>query len=296
MAKLLLGLGIAQYLIAIFSFARISMTESQTTYNFDLSPEVVVYLLTPYKLVSLHFTTHQLDAKRALQEALLLEKVLKDENSNSLAVCLAVQNAVQSVEHLMANTLKSEMGKYKPLMRRLKRISGCAVVARNSKFFSADRAAIKEFDRFLEKVMSENKLHTSFFQNLRRLTKIPKISSEVMPRINLSQSAPQIFDLRLLQTFSDLERRMEEIFLEILDLSDDFKSDLMKNLGSYLRENEIRHFIQLALQSTNKTKDGALVRETKLIKLLLSETILANKFRGPKAEEGVVEFNNHAAR
>ncbi len=232
------------------------MKEAQTIYTFDLTPEVAVYLLTPYKLISLHFTTHQLDTKRAFQEALLLEKVLRDENSNSLAVCLAVQNAVQSVEHLMKSNLKSEMGKFKPLMRRLKRISKKAVKARNSKFFSADRAAVKEFDRFLEKVMTENKLHTSFFQNLKRLT-IPKVRNEVIPRINLSQSAPQIFDLRLLQTFSDLQRRIEEIFLEILDLSEEFKCDLMKSLGEYLRENEIRHFVQLALQSTSKTKDGA---------------------------------------
>ena len=70
----------------------------------------------------------------------------------------------------MASTLKSEMGKFKPLMRRLKRISKRAVKARNSKFFSADRAAVKKIDRFLEKVMTENKLHTSFFQNLKRLT------------------------------------------------------------------------------------------------------------------------------
>lgn len=267
-----------------------------TNSNFDLTPEVAVYLLTPYKLISLHFTTHQLDAKRAFQEALLLEKVLRDENSNSLAVCLAVQNAVQSVEYLMASTLKSEMGKFKPLMRRLKRISKRAVTIRNSKFFSADRAAVKEFDRFLEKVMTENKLHTSFFQNLKRLTKIPKARTEVMQRINFSQSAPQIFDLRLLQTFPKLEQRIEEIFLDILELTDEFKSALMKNLDEYLQKAEIRHFVQLALQSTSKTKDGALVRETKLIKLLLSETISALKNRGPKPQEDMVEFNNHVAR
>ena len=72
--------------------------------------------------------------------------------------------------------------------------------------------------------------------------------------------------------------------------------DLMKSLDDYLQKAEIRHFVQLALQSTSKTKDGALVRETKLIKLLLGETILTSKIRGPKAEEGMVEFNNHAAR
>jgi len=226
----------------------------------ELAPEVALFLIAQNP-VKLYFTNNKLNAQRLYQEITLLENVLRDENANSLVVCLAIQNTRHFIETFFKSNTKDEINHIAWLIKKIKKVTHRAVIKRNRKFFSSDRIELKAFDKFLDRLIEENRIESSVIKDFFHTFIGQRDLGLGSGRIKASADSTEIQDFRYLKTYSELETKIEEFFISTLGLNIHFKK--------VLYDLEFRHCIQLVIQSTSTTKDRSLLRETKLMKLLL---------------------------
>jgi len=261
--------------------------------NLGSDEEAALYLIPPQLakpqvIIDLNLRSKEVNAERLYQEIFLVEQILQDENSNSLVVCIAIQNATNLFKTFISCSSHEELLEVGAALRRLKRISKRAVKYRDRKFFAGARSAIKSFDRFLEWVIDDGGLRVQLAQKLFELVRRPTRARRKIYPVQAAEIPTEIHDWRNIKSIEDLDLKLREVFPQINILRD--------QLGDFLQESNFRHYVQIAYQSTSKTKDGALLRETKLVKLLLDESLFSHKNHDLQPIEGMVEFNSHATR